>query len=217
LAVVLIQDGSADVNFGYRPLKVENIIYFSGAGNIVNGNLPGPTGIDSLVAGDTGLPGAGGSTGPKGPEGKTGLTGAEGVTPEFLPGATGLQGMTGIQWEIHIPFENFISAINNIGIYMALKPKNTKDFDLKLKNANVHGENIIFIHGGATVVDDRWIVFNDLRIDIKQQVEDFVKTTSRRLFNSFGDILYVLIVISKTGALEILKCSRSWELKFLLF
>lgn len=87
---------------------------------------------------------------------------------------------------------------------MTFISKNKKDFSASIKDTREHGENIVFIRGGSVVVDNKWIVFNNLRIDVAQLVLQYVQTTSRRVFNNFNDILYVLIVLNKSKKLEVL-------------
>lgn len=87
---------------------------------------------------------------------------------------------------------------------MAFISKNKKDFSASIKDTREHGENIVFIRGGSVVVDNKWLVFSNLRIDVAQLVLQYVQTTSRRVFNNFNDILYVLIALNKSKKLEVL-------------
>lgn len=87
---------------------------------------------------------------------------------------------------------------------MAFVQKQKKDFTLKVKDPREHGENIIFIRGGSVVLEDQWIFFPDLRIDVQQVVSAYVSETSRRLFNNFNDILYVLLVLNSSSQLEVI-------------
>jgi len=87
---------------------------------------------------------------------------------------------------------------------MAFISKNQKDFSASLKDTREHGENIVFIKGGSVIVDNKWIVISSLRIDVAQLVIQYVQGTSRRIFNNYNDILYVLIVLNKTKQLEVL-------------
>jgi hypothetical protein len=103
----LVQDGSDDLNFGYIPLNDDNVLFFSGLGNIIEKNLQGLTGSDSVQIGMTGIGGMTGSVGTTGLVGYTGYIGVTGVTPPAQQGSTGVQGMTGINWDIHIPFVEF--------------------------------------------------------------------------------------------------------------
>ena len=107
VGVILLQNGSRDLNYGYVPLKNENIVFFSGYGNVVDRNLKGDSGEDSYVYGETGLVGETGMRGFFGDKGATGALGTIGPTLSPLQGYTGLGGMTGISWSIHIPFEQF--------------------------------------------------------------------------------------------------------------
>jgi hypothetical protein len=87
---------------------------------------------------------------------------------------------------------------------MAFISKNQKDFSASLKDSREHGENIVFIKGGSVIVDNKWLVISSLRIDVAQLVLQYILGTSRRIFNNFNDILYVLIVLNKTKQLEVL-------------
>lgn len=87
---------------------------------------------------------------------------------------------------------------------MALKSKDAGDFGLRFKDTRAHGENTVFVKGGSTIVGERWVFFNDLRIDIKEIVLKYINTASRRIFNNFNDILYVLIVRTNTGKVEVI-------------
>jgi hypothetical protein len=108
IGLILIQDGTRDVIYGYKPIKDENIIYFSGTGNILDRNLKGVKGDDSHTSGVTGLTGETGLRGFKGNMGSVGVTGYQG--PPAIPkiGETGIKGMTGINWDIYVPFEILI-------------------------------------------------------------------------------------------------------------
>ena len=87
---------------------------------------------------------------------------------------------------------------------MSLISKNKKDFSVSLKNNLQHGDNIVFIKGGATVIDNTWVNFKDLRINVFDTIQNYVSSTSRRLFNNFNDILYVLIALNKSGQIEVM-------------
>jgi hypothetical protein len=93
-----------------------------------------------------------------------------------------------------------------IGTYycMALTPKSKKDFNLKIKDSREHGENIVFIKGGSVILDDQWVFFPDLRIDLAQTITSYVNSTSRRIFNNLNDTLYVLIVFNKIAQIEVI-------------
>ena len=54
---------------------------------------------------------------------------------------------------------------------MSLTTKQKKDFTLKIKDPREHGENIVFIKGGSTVLGDRWVFFPDLKIDVQATVQ----------------------------------------------
>jgi len=107
IGVVAVQDGSDDLNNGYLPLKDEYLEFFNGSGNVVDSGLKGITGVDSTVAGHTGLQGFTGPEGLRGYQGVTGLVGVTGLHVNPSQGVTGLQGMTGINWQVHVPLEEF--------------------------------------------------------------------------------------------------------------
>jgi len=87
---------------------------------------------------------------------------------------------------------------------MAFISKNKKDFSASIKDTQEHGENIIFIQGGSVVVDNKWVVLSNLQIDVSQLVQQYVQSTSRRIFNNYNDVLYVLIALNKLKKLEVL-------------
>jgi len=86
---------------------------------------------------------------------------------------------------------------------MALKPTIKQSFGIKEKNRDVFGDSLYTIKGGSTVINGRWVFFNDLKIDIQQTVFDYMKTVSRRVFNEIGGMLYVLIVLTEKGQIEV--------------
>lgn len=87
---------------------------------------------------------------------------------------------------------------------MAIRSTEKQVFGVKTKNPLVHGENVVFIKGGSVLIDDRWIVFSDLRIDIQSIVNSYVNKNSRRLFNYRNDIMYVLIALNKNSEIEVI-------------
>lgn len=107
VGIILVQDGTRDINYGFIPLKNENITFFSGYGNVLDPNQKGVQGDASQIYGETGVYGVTGMPGPTGFEGSLGVTGSFGHTPTAPQGYTGTGGMTGIGWGIHIPFQEF--------------------------------------------------------------------------------------------------------------
>lgn len=105
IGLILIQDGTRDLVTGFKPVKDENLIYFSATGNIVDKNLKGISGEDSTIYGETGKRGETGIDGNQGAGGYQGVTGYIGPTIGLISGEPGLKGMTGINWDIYIPFE----------------------------------------------------------------------------------------------------------------
>jgi len=110
VGVVVVQNGSNDLNNGYLPLKDEYVEFFNGMGNVVDSDLMGITGVNCDVAGATGALGYTGLAGEWGASGWEGDQGHTGAMPPVPQGETGLQGMTGINWQIHVPLETFFYA-----------------------------------------------------------------------------------------------------------
>lgn len=108
VGVILVQDGSTDLNYGIKPIKSENLIVFNSLGNIIDKDKKGEKGIDCILNGVTGLQGKTGMQGSTGVIGFMGITGARGPSIIGPQGCTGLQGMTGINWDIYIPFDILI-------------------------------------------------------------------------------------------------------------
>lgn len=108
VGIVAIQDGSSDLEYGFKPLKNSNIFRYSGAGNILNKNLVGVEGPLSDVYGYTGIQGYTGLIGEEGLKGEKGITGLPGILVLGEQGSTGIRGLTGINWNIHFPFINFV-------------------------------------------------------------------------------------------------------------
>ena len=79
IGLVVIQDGTNDLNLGYVPLKDENIQFFNGMGNIIQKNIKGETGADSQIYGETGIIGSAGLPGLRGLTGVVGITGPDGL------------------------------------------------------------------------------------------------------------------------------------------
>lgn len=86
---------------------------------------------------------------------------------------------------------------------MALITRKNETFTTTFKNPNVHGENIVFIKAGSTEINDTWVHFGDIRLDIDKIVGDFVKNSSTRLFNQVGGVMHVLIVINESQKIEV--------------
>jgi hypothetical protein len=108
VGIILIQDGTADMIGGLKPLKDNNVIFYSGTGNVIDKNLKGIVGVDSNIQGFTGLQGETGLIGIDGLQGPTGYFGITGRTGYGITGLQGLQGMTGINWDIQILFDHLV-------------------------------------------------------------------------------------------------------------
>lgn len=105
IGLILIQDGTRDLINGFKPITNESIIYFSGTGNVLDKDLKGVPGNDSTVSGETGFIGYTGINGLTGNIGLTGNQGETGIIPFAPVGEMGFKGMTGINWDVHIPFD----------------------------------------------------------------------------------------------------------------
>lgn len=87
---------------------------------------------------------------------------------------------------------------------MSLIQKKNSDFTAKKQDPRAVPESTVIVKGGSTIVDGSWINIPSNRIDIKRVVLDFINDNSRRVFNHFNDILYVLITVDKTSKIEVL-------------
>ncbi len=88
---------------------------------------------------------------------------------------------------------------------MALTPKKKDDFTLRSKDVREHGQNVVFIKGGSTVIGAKWVFFPDIRIDVKAAILGYVQSSgSRRIFNNVNDYLYVLFALASNGAIEVI-------------
>lgn len=86
---------------------------------------------------------------------------------------------------------------------MAIIPKNKKDFGLKVRDDSLRAENVVSSKGGMVVVGDHWVRFGDVRINVPQAVIAKMTTSSRRVFNNRGDVMYVLICLDEYGSVEV--------------
>lgn len=87
---------------------------------------------------------------------------------------------------------------------MGLKKRNTNGFNARYTVTANEEQGILSFKGGFVCIEDKWLYFNDIRINIKECVNSYLKTSSRRIFNNYGDKLYVLIVFDKSGKVEVL-------------
>ena len=104
VGILLIQDGTTDLVYGFKPLDSNTVTFFSGTGNVTDSNKLGDPGPDSNDFGHTGAQGLTGNLGVYGDTGYIGVTGYKGVLVPGDNGDTGIHGITGISWAIHIPF-----------------------------------------------------------------------------------------------------------------
>lgn len=85
---------------------------------------------------------------------------------------------------------------------MGLISKNNKDFNSTLKRNT--GDFLLFIKGGSVIIGNKWLVIKDQQVDIVQVISNYVRDRSRRIFNNFNDILYLLIVLNKEKQIEVI-------------
>lgn len=87
---------------------------------------------------------------------------------------------------------------------MGLTQKKNFDFTAKKQDPRAVPDSTLIVKGGTAIVDGSWVRIPNLRLDVKKIISDFVGEDSRRLFNHFNDILYVLIVVDKTSKIEVI-------------
>ena len=87
---------------------------------------------------------------------------------------------------------------------MSLKTRKNQPFASITKDSNIQGDNVVFIKGGSTLIDDVWLQFNDLRIDVQKLINDYISQQARRIFNVKNGILNVLITLNKNNKLEVI-------------
>ena len=87
---------------------------------------------------------------------------------------------------------------------MSLVQKQTYDFTAKKQDSRIVDGSVVLVKGGSTVLDGSWIKIPNLRIDVKKVVLDYINENSRRVFNHYNDILYVLIVVDQTSRVEVI-------------
>jgi hypothetical protein len=107
VGIVVVQDGSTNLIDGIKPLNENYVVFYSGMGNVLEKNLVGQIGLDSVIRGDTGVCG---ETGFSGVSGLTGAVGDIGITGDLglgITGPQGAQGMTGINWDVQVKFDVF--------------------------------------------------------------------------------------------------------------
>lgn len=104
VGIVVIQDGSTNLIDGIKPLNDNNVIFYSGMGNVLDKNIVGQAGFDSNILGETGIPGETGLIGDVGITGPIGGRGITGYAGLGVTGYQGAQGMTGINWDVQVLF-----------------------------------------------------------------------------------------------------------------
>ena len=87
---------------------------------------------------------------------------------------------------------------------MGLKTRKTNGFNARYTITADEEQGILSFKGGFVCIEDKWLYFNDIRINIKEYVDTYLKSTSRRIFNNYGDSLYVLIAFDKSGKVEVI-------------
>ena len=86
---------------------------------------------------------------------------------------------------------------------MGLKTRRNEPFSTVTKDAAVEGDDVVFIKGGSTAINGKWIQFDDLRVDVSDLVDAWISTRATRIFNKKNGILYILIALTEDQALEV--------------
>jgi len=107
VGIILVQDGTSNLN-SFKDISNNDIVSFSGVGNIKEKDQTGILGASGIQVGDTGIVGLTGLIGETGAMGITGEQGHTGIIGPRVKGDTGLPGITGISWDIDIPFKTFL-------------------------------------------------------------------------------------------------------------
>lgn len=85
---------------------------------------------------------------------------------------------------------------------MGLRTRKVEDFTTIYKDTTVYGDNIVFIRGGSVAINDTWVHFSDITLDIKKTVDDYTKS-SPRLFNARNGVIYILVCMTEEGSVEL--------------
>lgn len=86
---------------------------------------------------------------------------------------------------------------------MAIIPKNKKDFGLKVRDDSLRAENVVSAKGGMVVVGDHWVRYGDIRVNVPRAVVARMTSSSRRVFNNRGDVMYVLVCLDENGTVDV--------------
>ena len=105
VGIIVIQDSSSNLIDGIKPLNENNVVFYSGMGNVLDKNRKGIVGENSLIIGETGSTGDTGYIGYPGVTGLVGDMGTIGADGLGVTGPDGDQGMTGINWDIQVVFD----------------------------------------------------------------------------------------------------------------
>lgn len=87
---------------------------------------------------------------------------------------------------------------------MGLNTRRNESFSATTKNPQIEGDDVVFIKGGSTVIGERWIQFDDLRIDVGDLIDNWIGTRARRIFNKKNGVLNVLIALTKNQDIEVI-------------
>lgn len=87
---------------------------------------------------------------------------------------------------------------------MSLITRISQPFASLTKSSAIQGNSIVFIRGGSTIIDNTWLQFNDLRIDVQALVNSYISQQARRIFNVKNGVLYVVITLNKSNKLEVI-------------
>lgn len=86
---------------------------------------------------------------------------------------------------------------------MGLKTRKNEAFGALLKNPAVQGDSVVFFKGGSTIIEDRWIQFSDIRVDVGNLIKKWASTKVSKLFSKRNGSLYVLITLDKNHTLGV--------------
>lgn len=86
---------------------------------------------------------------------------------------------------------------------MGLTTRKNEPFATVTKSSEIQGDDVVFIKGGSTVIGDKWIQFDDLRIDLSDLIDGWISAKATRVFNKKNGILYVLVTLDQNHLLEV--------------
>ena len=85
---------------------------------------------------------------------------------------------------------------------MGLRTRKAEDFSAITKDAAIYGDYTVIIRGGSVVINNTWVHFKDISLNIKKYVDDYI-SSSPRLFNALNSVIYLLVCMTEGGSLEL--------------